>query len=172
SGSSARPSSRSRSARRGSGRRKADAARDADAKHPSWRVSFGRWELASEQLAQHVGDGDAALERRDLDAAAQVGGDVDREAGGEAGRLGAVRRAWLRRFHPALRITRPCDEMTPGRSCSHRAILPISAESAETSRAARPLPCVSQTSRPDCAVLAKATRWPIVERRTGGSWSA
>ena len=43
----------------------------------SWRVPLGR-KRAREELAQHVRDGLAALERGDLDPAAQVRRDVDR----------------------------------------------------------------------------------------------
>jgi hypothetical protein len=47
-------------------------------------VSFGgRGKFAREQLAQHVGDGDAAPEGGDLDAAAQLGRDVDGQPRGE-----------------------------------------------------------------------------------------
>ena len=38
---------------------------------PSWRASIDVGKGFDEKVAQHVGDGDAALERRDLDAAAQ-----------------------------------------------------------------------------------------------------
>jgi hypothetical protein len=41
-----------------------------------------RWrKLALEQCAEHVGDSLAALERGNLDPAAHVGRDVDRQAG-------------------------------------------------------------------------------------------
>jgi hypothetical protein len=41
-----------------------------------------RWrKLALEECAEHVGDGLAALERSNLDPAAHLGRDVDRQAG-------------------------------------------------------------------------------------------
>ncbi|MHC2434806.1 hypothetical protein ACVMB0_002181 [Bradyrhizobium sp. USDA 4451] len=41
-----------------------------------------QWEFSRQQFAQHVGDGDAALECGDLDAAAQRRRDVDCQARG------------------------------------------------------------------------------------------
>ena len=67
-------------------------------------------ELAGQEVAQHVRDGDAALERRDLDAAAEVGRDIDRQRRREEISLRAVVRTWLRRPDPCVRIARPCRE--------------------------------------------------------------
>jgi hypothetical protein len=44
-----------------------------------------RFEKIRARIAQHLGDHQAAPERRDLDAAAQLGRDVDGEPCGEAG---------------------------------------------------------------------------------------
>jgi hypothetical protein len=41
--------------------------------HPSWHASIDVWKGFGENLAQHVGHGDAALKRCDLDPAAQFG---------------------------------------------------------------------------------------------------
>src|SRR3546814_20516655 len=65
--------------------------RDASWERRSWRASLGRRKFAGEQLAQHVGDGDAALERSDLDLAAQVRRNVDGEPCGEIGGVAVAR---------------------------------------------------------------------------------
>ena len=63
---------------------------------PHWRASIDVREIGfGEKVAQHVGDGDAALERRDLDAAAQFGRDVDRQSGGEGAVLRGGERGCL-----------------------------------------------------------------------------
>src|SRR3546814_2143578 len=54
----------------------------------------------------------------------------------------------------------------------HSTNLSISTASAAISRAAGLHSSTSETSRPDRAVSAKVTRWPIVVASNGGSWSA
>ncbi len=94
SGSSSRCASRYGSARHGSGHRMGDwtgmPCLPHGAQTPrSWQVSRLGREFAREEVAQHLGDGDAAPEGGDLDPPAQVGRHIDGEARGERG-AGAV----------------------------------------------------------------------------------
>src|SRR5260370_26594482 len=106
-------------------------------------------ELTGEQVAQHLGDRDRALKGLDLDAATQLGGDVDRQPRGEPIGLRAVlRNGRFRRPDPGVRITWPRHESAFGIAARHRAILSISAASAAISRAANSLRRTPDTSRP------------------------
>ena len=133
----------------------------------------GSREFAREQLAQTFGDGDPALERGDLDPAAQVRRHVDGEPRGETGGVAIAPRG-VSRLDPVFGIGRPGGEAATDRALAHRAVLPrrnrsISSASAAISRAAGIASSSSQTRRPDCAATAKAMRWPMVVASTGGS---
>jgi hypothetical protein len=75
--------------------------------------------FAREQIAQHVGDGDAAPERGDLDAAAQLRRDVDGQPRGEAAASAIASGSFLGGLDPAIGIAGPGGEaasVTIGRS--------------------------------------------------------
>ena len=83
------------------------------------------WEhrFAREEVAQHVGDGDAAPEGSDLDPAAQLGRHVDGQPGGEtAGVTIAGRRVGSP--DPLVGIGRPGGEAFAGGTLAHGAALP------------------------------------------------
>src|SRR5438445_12450971 len=79
-------------------------------------VSLALGKFAGEQVAQHVGDGLAALEGDDLDATAQLGCDVDRQPGGESGAVTASTRRYLGFLDPVLGGAGTCGEATLGGS--------------------------------------------------------
>src|SRR3546814_11156950 len=74
--------------------------------HRSSCLSFTVGKFTFEQRAQHVGDGLVALKGGDLDPAAHVGGDVNREPGGELGGAVRAQRWTVRRIDPAFWIGR------------------------------------------------------------------
>ena len=100
----------------------------------------------------------AALERGDLDAAAQRRRDVDRQPRGEGGGLVAAPAWRVRCLDPALGVAGPGGEAASGGARAHGAILATSAASAAISRAAALCSASSKTRRPDCAASAKTTR--------------
>src|SRR5260221_12367086 len=107
-------------------------------------------------MAQHLGDGGSAPEGCDLDAAAEIGRDVDREARRKMMSLRAVlRRAQAARPDPCVHVAWPRRESAFGIAARHRAIRSISAASAAASRAAGALRGISDTSRPVRAASAK-----------------
>jgi hypothetical protein len=72
--------------------------------HPSWHASIDIWKGFGENLAQHVGDGDTAMKRCDLDPVAQFRRDVDRQPRGEGAVLRGRKRGCLRPLDPALDV--------------------------------------------------------------------
>ena len=87
------------------------------------------------QRAQHLGDRLSALEGGNLDPAAHVGGDVDRQPGGKFGGGVRARRWTVWRLDPAFRIGRPGRKTAFRGPLAHVAILVTSAASAAISRA-------------------------------------
>ena len=133
------------------------------------RASSFVGKFAREELAQHVGDRQPALERGDLDAPALFGSDVDGESGGENVALAVIGRDRIGLPNPCLCVARPCYESALGIAAAHRAILTTSAASDMISRVAGPTSSSSPASLPVRAASAKITRWPIREASTGGS---
>jgi hypothetical protein len=84
---------------------------------------IGIGKFARQQIAQHVGDGDAALEGGDLDASAERRRDVDSESGGVEVCGDAGWRGWIGTPDPALGVTRPRRETAAAVARGHGASL-------------------------------------------------
>ena len=129
-----------------------DVARDHDTS-PDFVGKFAR-----EEVAQHVGDRQPALEGDDLDAAAQFRRDVDSEAGGENVAFAFAGCDGVGSPNPCLRVARTRHKSALGIATAHRAILATSAARDMISRVAGPTSSSSPARRPVRAASAKMTR--------------